>query len=62
MIIYMEQVILDEKAISDLSGLVEDLQLWLESLELASDPKVMESLKISREQIKNREFGNWDDL
>jgi len=58
----MEQVILDQKSIADLSGLVEEIQLWLESLELASDPEIMESLKRSQEQIKNRDFGNWDDL
>ena len=58
----MEQVILDKKAIVELSGLVEEIQLWLESLELASDPEIMESLKKSQEQIKNRDFGSWDDL
>ena len=58
----METVTIDKKIIIDLSRMVEEMQEKLESLELASDPELMESLKKSEEQIKNREFANWDDL
>jgi hypothetical protein len=58
----MEGVCLDKESIGKLSDLVGELQLWIESLELASDPEFVESMKRSEEQIKNGEVGNWDDL
>ena len=58
----MNQVVLNKSSIVELSNLVEEIQLWLESLELASNPEIMESLRKSQEQIKNRDFGSWDEL
>ena len=55
-------VTFDRKILFDLMKQLEEMQLKLESLELASDPEFMESLKKSEEQIKNREFANWDEL
>lgn len=59
---FMEQIKLDRKAIVDLAKKIEDINDRMESLILASDPEFMESLKRSKEQIKNREFADWDDL
>ena len=50
---------------NDLAGLIkvkEELDLIVESLELMNNPEVMESLKLSEEQIKNRDFADWDEL
>ena len=58
----METINVDKQIIFDLSNMIEEIQLKLESLELMNNPKVMESLKRSEEQIKNREFANWNEL
>lgn len=58
----MEQINLDKESINELSGLVEEIQLWLESLELASDTEFKESMKRSEEQIKKRDFADWNEL
>lgn len=59
----MENTIcIDKKALAELSSLAEEIQLWIESLELANDSELMASLKKSKEEIKRRDFGNWDDL
>ena len=58
----METITIEKKALVDLIKVKEELDLIVESLELASDPEFMGSLKKSKEQIKNREFANWDEL
>ena len=58
----MENVTIDKKALADLIRIKEEFDLIVESLELMSDKKFMESHKRAKEQIKNREFANWDDL
>ena len=58
----MEQVTLNKDSIVELSNLVEDIQLWLESLELASNSEFVESMKKSEEQIKNKDFADWNEL
>ena len=58
----METVIIERRNIIELAKLAAELEDRLESLELMSDPEVMESLKKSEEQIKNREFANWNEL
>ena len=58
----METVNVDRKVIVDLARMIEEINDRMESLELASDPEIMESLKRSEEQIKNRDFGDWDEL
>ena len=58
----MEQIKAITKAIADLVRIKEEFDNIIESLELMSDPEFMESLKKSKEQIKNREFANWDEL
>lgn len=58
----METITIDKKMIVDLAKLAEEMQLRIESLELMNDPEVMSSLKKSKEQIKNREFADWNEL
>ena len=58
----METITINRRAFADIARLVEELEDRIESLELMSDPEFMESLKKSEEQIKNREFANWDEL
>ena len=40
----------------------EEFDLIMESIELSNDKEFMESYKRSKEQIKNREFANWDEM
>ena len=58
----MEEIIINKNAFVELMKLKEDFDLIMESIELSNDTNFMESLKISEEQIKNREFVSWDDL
>ncbi len=58
----MEKITIDKKVLADLIRVKEEFDSIVESLELMSDKEVMESLKRSEEQIKNREFANWDEL
>ena len=58
----METVTINRQVIEDLNDLIEEIQLRLESIELMSDPKFMKSLKKSEEQVKNREFADWNEL
>ena len=58
----MEQIKIDKKVIIDLARRIEDINERVESLILAGDPEFMASLKKSEEQIKNREFANWNEL
>lgn len=58
----METITIDKKIIFDLAKQISDLNDKMETLELINNPEVMGSLKKSKEQIKNREFANWDEL
>ena len=58
----METVSIPKEEVLKLARLAAELEDRLESLELMSNPEVMESHKRAKEQIKNREFANWDDL
>ena len=58
----METVTIQRKDILEIAKLAAELEDKIESLELMSDSEVMESLKRSEEQIKNREFANWDEI
>lgn len=55
-----EDVIMVEKKV--FNDMIEELQLMKESLELMQDKEVMISLKKSKEQIKNKDFADWDEL
>ena len=58
----METITVDKRALMDLARLAEEINDRIESLELMQDKEFMESLRKSEEQIKNRDFANWDDL
>ncbi len=57
-----ETVCIDKKVLQDLSESLEEMQLKIESLELASDPELMESLRKSKEEIAKGEVVDFDDL
>ena len=57
-----DTVSIDKKALIDLVRLKEEFDSVVESLELMSDKEFMDSYGKAKEQIKNREFDNWDDL
>jgi len=58
----METVTIERKDIIELVKLAAELEDKLESLELMSNPETMASHKRAKEQIKNREFADWNDL
>ncbi len=58
----METITIDKKAFIELMKIKEEFDLIMESIELSSDKEFMESLERSEEQIKNRNFADWDDL
>ena len=58
----MEDVCITKSEIEDLARLTNEINNRVESLELMSDKKFMASLKKAKEQIKKREFANWDAL
>ena len=58
----MKQIKVDRQAITDLIRVKEEFDSIVESLELMNDPEFMESYNKSREQVKNREFADWDEL
>jgi len=51
-----------KKAIRDLVRIKEEFDMVIESLELMSDERFMRSYQRSKEQIKKRDFVNWDEL
>jgi len=54
-----DTITIDRKVLNDM---IEEFQLMKESLELMQDKEVMESLKRSKEQIKNKDFADWNEL
>ena len=59
----MEQTItINREAFEDLMHVREELDAIVGSLELMQDKDFMESYKKAKEEIKNREFVDWDEL
>jgi len=54
-----DTITIDRKVLNDM---IEEFQLMKESLELMQDKEVMESLKRSQGQIKNKDFADWNEL
>ena len=52
----METIQINKKVIIDLVRLKDEFDSVIESLELMSDSKFMDSYKKTKSQIKNREF------
>jgi len=55
-------VCIRKDAILDLVRIKDEFDTIVESLELMADPEFMESYNKSKEQIKKREFDNWNEL
>ncbi len=58
----MEEVCITKREIEDLARLTNEINDRVESLELMSDKKFMASLKKAKEQVKKREFADWNAL
>ena len=58
----METVQVNKQAIADLVRVKEDFDAIVESLELMSDKEFIDSYKKSREQVKKRDFDEWNSL
>ncbi|MEK6859382.1 MAG: hypothetical protein AABX54_01075 [Nanoarchaeota archaeon] len=57
-----ETINIDRSAIEDLQRIKEEFDSIMESIELMNDKEFMESLKRSDEQVKKREFADWNAL
>jgi len=57
-----EIVTVNKDAIIDLIRVKEEFDSIVESLELMSDKEFMDSYKKAKEQIKNRDFADWNEL
>ena len=57
-----ETVAIKKSEIADLVKLVNEMNDRVESLELMGDKKFIKSFKKAKEQIKKRDFANWDAL
>lgn len=58
----METITINKEIIFDLARQISELNIKMETLEIMSDPEIMDSLKKSRKQIINGELGDFDDL
>ena len=52
----------NRQAITDLVKVKEEFDAIVESIELMSDKKFMESYRKAKEQVKKREFADWNAL
>lgn len=57
-----ETITVNRQAISDLIRVKEEFDSIVESLELMADENFMDSYKKAKEQIKKRDFADWDEL
>tara|TARA_Y100000310_G_C20446314_1_gene698578 strand:+ start:578 stop:778 length:201 start_codon:yes stop_codon:yes gene_type:complete len=58
----MESLTIKKQDFADLMNAIEDIQLKMESIELMQDKEFMDSLKKSDEEVKNRDFADWNEL
>ncbi len=58
----MENITIDRKAFIELMKLKEEFDLIMESIELSNDKEFMDSYKKAKEQIKKRDFVDWNEL
>ena len=58
----METITIDKQIIFDLSKQISELNDKMETLEIISNPEIMESLKKSKEQIINGELVGFNEL
>ena len=55
-------ITVSREAFEDLIRIKEEFDVVMESLELMANEEFMESYKKAKEEIKNREFVDWDEL
>lgn len=58
----MEAVTISKQAISDLVRVKDEFDSIVESIELMTDPEFMNSYRAAKEQIKRRDFDDWQKL
>ncbi|GEM_PF-737126 len=58
----METISINKQAVKDLIKVKEEFNSIIESIELMSSSEFMNSYKKSKEQIKKRDFDEWDKL
>ncbi len=58
----METVSVNKQAIQDLVKVKEEFNAIVESIELMSNKDFMKSYNKSKQQIKKRQFDDWNDL
>ncbi|MFH1711366.1 MAG: hypothetical protein ABH840_03575 [Nanoarchaeota archaeon] len=58
----MEEICISKSEIADLVRLTNEINERVESIELMSNKKFMASYKKSKEQVKKREFADWNAL
>ena len=51
-----------KNALSDLIKVKEEFDAIVESLELMGDKEFIDSYKKAKEQVKKREFADWDEI
>ena len=57
-----ETITVNKEAIIDLIRVKEEFDSIIESIELMADKEFMNSYIKAKEQIKKREFVNWNDI
>ncbi len=57
-----ETILINKEAVEDLIKVKEKFDAIVESIELMSNKEFMSSYKKAKEQIKKREFADWDAL
>ena len=58
----METITINKEAITDLLRVKEEFDSIVESIALMTISEFMKSYNKSKEQIKKRDFDEWDDL
>ena len=58
----MENVVVDKTAFMDLLRVKDEFDMIVESMELMAGKKFMESYRKARQQVKEKDFVDWNDL
>ena len=58
----METISINKQAVDDLLKVKDEFDSIVESIELMSNPQFMKAYTKAKEQIKKRDFDDWDKL
>ena len=58
----METVVINKQVLMDLVRVKDEFDSIVESIELTCNPEFMESFNKSKDQIKKRDFDDWNKL